>query len=170
MADLVTTLAAELTSRGLMLSTAESCTGGLVAAACTDVAGSSVWFDRGFVTYSNAAKHEMLGVPLALIEQHGAVSEAVAGAMALGAFTERAVLKSQAQVAISITGIAGPGGGSLDKPVGTVCFGWVVANQSTSQCKTETVLLTGDRVSIRMQATHYALCELLRLLKQNLVS
>ena len=163
-ADLVTSIAAELTSRGLMLSTAESCTGGLVAAACTDLAGSSAWFDRGFVTYSNAAKHEMLGVPLALIEQHGAVSEAVAGAMALGASTERAVLKSQAQVAISITGIAGPSGGSLDKPVGTVCFGWAVAGV----CKTETVLLMGDRASIRAQATHYALSELLRLLKQNL--
>ena len=135
-----------------------------MAAACTDVAGSSAWFDRGFVTYSNAAKHEMLGVPLALIEQHGAVSEAVAGAMALGALTERAVLRSHAQVAMSITGIAGPSGGSFDKPVGTVCFGWAVAGV----CKTETVLLTGDRVSIRMQAAHYALSELLRLLKQNL--
>ena len=97
------------------LATAESCTGGLIAAACTDLAGSSAWFERGFVTYSNAAKSELLGVDAALIAKHGAVSEPVARAMAAGA-----VAHSQAQVAVSVTGVAGPSGGSVDKPVGTV--------------------------------------------------
>ena len=105
-------------ARGLTVATAESCTGGLVAAALTAVAGSSAVVDRGFVTYSNAAKHELLGVEAALIETHGAVSEPVARAMAQGALS-----RSAAQVAVSVTGIAGPGGGSADKPVGLVHFG-----------------------------------------------
>jgi nicotinamide-nucleotide amidase len=104
-----------------MLATAESCTGGMIAAACTDLAGSSQWFERGFVTYSNEAKTELLGVPAGLIATHGAVSESVARAMALGA-----VAHSRAQVAVAVTGIAGPTGGTADKPVGTVWFGWNV--------------------------------------------
>ncbi|MEO6291217.1 MAG: CinA family protein, partial [Burkholderiaceae bacterium] len=101
------------------LATAESCTGGLIAAACTDLAGSSQWFDRGFVTYSNAAKTDMLGVGAALIAQFGAVSEPVAVAMAQGA-----VQHSAAQVAVAVTGVAGPTGGNAEKPVGTVWIGW----------------------------------------------
>ena len=107
-------------ARGLTLATAESCTGGLVAGALTAVAGSSAVFERGFVTYSNAAKSEMLGVPADLIEAHGAVSESVARAMADGA-----VARSPANISVSVTGIAGPGGGSADKPVGLVHFGAV---------------------------------------------
>ena len=103
--------------RGLMIATAESCTGGLVAGALTAIAGSSAVIERGFVTYSNAAKTGMLGVPAALIEAHGAVSEPVARAMALGALS-----RSAAQVSVSVTGVAGPGGGTADKPVGLVHF------------------------------------------------
>jgi nicotinamide-nucleotide amidase len=113
----IPTLSELLLQHGWMLVTAESCTGGLIAAQCTEQAGSSLWFERGLVTYSNEAKHEALGVPQALIEDQGAVSEAVAQAMALGALRH-----SGAQVAVAVTGIAGPGGGSADKPVGTVCF------------------------------------------------
>ncbi len=116
--ELVLTLALELKRRGLMMATAESCTGGLIAGACTDVSGSSDWFERGFVTYSNAAKTELLGVPAELIHQHGAVSEPVARAMAAGALAH-----SPAQLAVAVTGVAGPTGGSADKPVGTVWFG-----------------------------------------------
>jgi len=112
-------LVAAMAARGLTVATAESCTGGLVAGLLTEVPGSSAVLERGFVTYSNAAKHEMLGVPTALIEAHGAVSEPVAQAMAEGALA-----RSAATLAVSITGVAGPGGGSADKPVGLVCFGF----------------------------------------------
>ena len=112
-------LAQQLLARHWMMATAESCTGGLIAAACTDLAGSSAWFERGLVTYSNEAKTELLGVPAELIAQHGAVSEAVARAMAAGALA-----RSQAQVAVAVTGVAGPGGGSASKPVGTVWLAW----------------------------------------------
>lgn len=138
-----------------MLATAESCTGGLIAAACTDLAGSSLWFERGFVTYSNAAKTELLGVPTELIEQHGAVSEPVARAMASGALTH-----SHAQVAIAVTGVAGPGGGSLDKPVGTVWFGWASPVGQHSECKH----FAGDRAAIRAATVRHALTRLLALL------
>jgi nicotinamide-nucleotide amidase len=111
-------LAAALRARGLRVATAESCTGGLIAAACTALAGSSDWFDRGFVTYSNASKVELLGVAAALIEAHGAVSEPVVRAMADGALG-----RSSADLALSVTGIAGPGGGSAAKPVGLVWMG-----------------------------------------------
>ena len=111
-------LAEILQQRGWMMATAESCTGGLIAGACTDLSGSSTWFERGFVTYSNAAKTGMLGVDAALIAAHGAVSEAVARAMAEGALR-----RSLAQVSVAVTGVAGPTGGSVDKPVGTVWFG-----------------------------------------------
>ena len=113
-----TELLAVLRARGVMVATAESCTGGLIAGALTEIAGSSDVVDRGFVTYSNAAKTEMLGVPAALIAAEGAVSEAVARAMAEGALA-----RSRAGVTVSVTGVAGPGGGSADKPVGTVWFG-----------------------------------------------
>ncbi|EER58303.1 CinA domain protein [Acidovorax delafieldii 2AN] len=114
-----------------MLATAESCTGGMIAAACTDLAGSSQWFERGFVTYSNAAKTELLGVPAALIEAHGAVSEPVARAMAEGA-----VAHSPAQVAVAVTGVAGPTGGSAEKPVGTVGLAGMWPGRRTQRCST----------------------------------
>ena len=117
----VNRLADALRARDWMLATAESCTGGLIAAACTDLAGSSDWFERGFVTYSNAAKHELLGVDEALIGTHGALSEPVALAMAQGALA-----RSRAQLAVAVTGIAGPAGGTPDKPVGTVWIAWAV--------------------------------------------
>ena len=119
--EYVAQLAALLTAKGWMLATAESCTGGLSAGARTDRAGSSQWFERGFVTYSNEAKTELLGVPAGLIATHCSVSEPVARAMALGA-----VAHSRTQVAVAFTGIAGPTGSSADKPVGTVWFGWIV--------------------------------------------
>jgi nicotinamide-nucleotide amidase len=132
----------------LFLAAAESCTGGLIAAACTDLAGSSQWFDRGFVTYSNAAKTDMLGVDAALIMQFGAVSEPVAAAMAQGA-----VKYSTAQVSVSVTGVAGPTGGSAEKPVGTVWIGWCVDGQTT----TELCHFDGDRATIRSLTVQRAL-------------
>lgn len=130
------------------LATAESCTGGLIAAACTDLAGSSQWFDRGFVTYSNAAKTEMLGVDAALIAQFGAVSEQVAVAMAQGA-----VKHSAALVSVAVTGVAGPAGGSAEKPVGTVWIGWCVNGQTT----TELCHFAGDRAMVRALTVQRAL-------------
>ena len=153
--DLIQQLAAKLTEKGWMLATAESCTGGMIAAACTDLAGSSQWFDRGFVTYSNEAKTEMLSVPAELIAKHGAVSEEVVRAMAEGA-----IRHSRAQVSIAVTGIAGPGGGSAEKPVGTVWVGWCIANTSHTQRLT----LNGCRQHIREQTTYAALPSLMRLL------
>ena len=161
-------LAASLLRRGWMLSTAESCTGGMIAAACTDLAGSSQWFERGFVSYSNEAKQEMLGVPHALIEQHGAVSEAVAQAMVLGALKN-----SQAQVALAVTGIAGPTGGSQAKPVGTVCFAWGLPTDGgptigaeTAWVKVQTCQFEGDRAGVRQATLAHALGQLLELLQQ----
>jgi nicotinamide-nucleotide amidase len=148
-------LAATLKARGEMLATAESCTGGLIAAACTDLAGSSDWFERGFVTYSNAAKTELLGVDPALIERHGAVSEVVARAMAFGA-----VRHSKAQVGVAVTGVAGPTGGSAEKPVGTVWFGFDVDGTLTS----ETRRFDGDRAAVREATVRHALQRLLALL------
>jgi nicotinamide-nucleotide amidase len=136
---------------GWMLTTAESCTGGLIAAACTDLAGSSGWFERGFVTYSNAAKTELLGVDAALIAKHGAVSEAVVRAMAAGALAH-----SNAQVAVAVTGIAGPGGGSADKPVGTVWLGWAwPGGVVTERCQFD-----GDRAAVRAATVQHALTRL----------
>ncbi len=140
-----------------MLATAESCTGGLIAAACTDLAGSSTWFERGFVTYSNAAKTDLLGVAAALITAHGAVSEAVAHAMAAGA-----IAHSQAQVALAVTGVAGPGGGTADKPVGTVWFGWAV----DGQIRTERRRFDGDRAAVRAATVRHALQTLVLMLQQ----
>ena len=150
-ADL-TDISAQLLARGWMLATAESCTGGLIAGACTDRAGSSQWFERGFVTYSNDAKADMLGVPSALIAQHGAVSEPVARAMAEGALAH-----SRAQVSLAVTGVAGPGGGSADKPVGTVWFGWQLPGATEAECRH----FAGDRAAVRAATVRYALERLL---------
>lgn len=152
---LVAELAARLQSQGLMLATAESCTGGMIAAACTDLAGSSAWFERGFVTYSNEAKTELLGVPAELISQHGAVSEPVARAMAAGALTH-----SRAQVAVAVTGVAGPSGGSASKPVGTVWFAWATPQGLYSQRQ----VFPGDRAAVRQAAVDHALRRLLEYL------
>ncbi len=151
--ELVKRLAEQLQARGLMLATAESCTGGLIAAACTDVAGSSAWFERGFVSYSNEAKSELLGVPAALIAQHGAVSEPVARAMAAGA-----VQHARAQVSVAVTGVAGPSGGSADKPVGTVWFAWATPEGLWS----ERQVLAGDRAAVRAATVAHALAGLLQ--------
>ena len=151
---LVERLAQALLARGWMLATAESCTGGMVAAACTDLSGSSGWFERGFVTYSNAAKTEQLGVDPGLIAQHGAVSEVVARAMAFGA-----VRHSKAQVSVAVTGVAGPTGGSAAKPVGTVWFGFQVDGQLTS----ETRRFDGDRAAVRSASVRHALERLIDL-------
>ncbi len=152
-ATLVEQLARELRARGLMMATAESCTGGLIAGACTDLSGSSDWFERGFVTYSNAAKHALLGVPALLIEQHGAVSEPVARAMATGALAH-----SPAQLAVAVTGVAGPTGGSAEKPVGTVWFGWA----TPQGVFTEHRRFDGDRAAVRQATVRHALAGLLQ--------
>ena len=148
-------LADLLVKRGYKLVTAESCTGGMIAAACTDLAGSSAWFERGFVTYSNDAKTESLGVDAALITQHGAVSEEVVRAMVIGA-----IAHSKAQVAVAVTGVAGPTGGSRAKPVGTVWFGWSVNGQISSECK----LFAGDRAAVRAATVSHAVRRLVELL------
>lgn len=151
--SLASLLGQRLIERGLMVTTAESCTGGLVAGALTDIAGSSVWFERGFVTYSNHAKMEMLGVEADLIESHGAVSEEVARAMAEGALVE-----SRAQLAVAVTGVAGPGGGTREKPVGMVCFAWA---DETMSLQSETMHFAGDRSEVREQSVRHALGGLL---------
>ena len=156
MARLVEDLAAALLARGWMLATAESCTGGLIAAACTDLAGSSNWLERGFVSYSNAAKSELLGVDAALIARHGAVSEPVARAMAQGALQH-----SKAQCALAVTGIAGPGGGSADKPVGTVWFAWATPDGLYSEMQR----LDGDRAQVRSATVQHSLAVLLGLVQ-----
>ena len=148
----LTQISLELIKHSHLLATAESCSGGMIAAACTDLAGSSQWFERGFVTYSNAAKVEMLGVPAALIEQEGAVSEAVARAMADGALAH-----SQAHVSLAVTGVAGPTGGSEAKPVGTVWFAWCVNGETHSEMQH----FAGDRAAIRAATVRYALQRLL---------
>ena len=149
----VCALADALRRRGWHLATAESCTGGLIAATCTAVAGSSDWFERGFVTYSNAAKTEMLGVDPALIAAHGAVSEAVVQAMAQGA-----VQRAGVALGVAVTGIAGPGGATPGKPVGTV---WLAVAQRGAggdvQVRAERLLLPGDRSAVREQTVRQAL-------------
>ena len=162
-------LADVLLQHGWMLATAESCTGGMIASRCTDLSGSSNWFERGFVTYSNEAKHEMLGVDSALIAEHGAVSEAVAQAMALGALRH-----SRAQVSVAVTGVAGPTGGSVDKPVGTVWLAWATPSDTgptlgaeTAWIKTERMHFTGDRAAVREATAQHAITTLLNLLQQH---
>jgi nicotinamide-nucleotide amidase len=145
----VAPLAEALRARGWRLATAESCTGGLIAATCTALAGSSDWFERGFVTYSNVAKSEQLGVPAALIAQHGAVSEPVARAMAEGALQH-----SPADLAVAVTGIAGPGGATPAKPVGLV---WLALAQRGAATHAEALRLSGDRASVRSGTVEVAL-------------
>ena len=149
-------LADLLLKKQLHLVTAESCTGGLIAAACTDLAGSSAWFERGFVTYSNAAKTELLGVPERVLRRAGAVCGPVAQAMAEGALAH-----SHAQVAVAVTGVAGPSGGSPAKPVGTVWFGFALPGQVlTEKCHFE-----GDRAAVRQATVRHALARLVGLLQ-----
>ena len=167
--NLTEQLAQVLLQHGWMLATAESCTGGMIAANCTDLPGSSHWFERGFVTYSNEAKHDMLGVDSALMAEHGAVSEKVAQAMALGAMR-----RSLAQVTLAVTGVAGPTGGSADKPVGTVWFSWATPSDAgptlgaeTAWVKTELMHFAGDRAAVREATVQHSLKTLLDLLQQH---
>lgn len=155
-------LSVQLRQRGWMLATAESCTGGLIAAACTELAGSSDWFECGLISYSNTAKTELLGVSEALIARHGAVSEPVARAMAEGALR-----RARAQCSLAVTGVAGPGGGSAEKPVGTVCFAWSVLDCQTARSvrtHAQRLQLDGDRQSVRRQTLQHALNHLLMML------
>jgi nicotinamide-nucleotide amidase len=153
--NLAKTVGERLKARAQQLVTAESCTGGWVAQVVTAVAGSSEWFERGFVTYSNASKQEMLGVGSDTLARHGAVSEETAREMALGALAH-----SKADVAVAVTGVAGPSGGSPEKPVGTVCFAWADRRGACS----ETRHFSGDRESVRWQSVVHALEGVLRTL------
>lgn len=157
MTELTEQLASCLLATNEKMCTAESCTGGLIAASCTDLAGSSLWFDRGFITYSNEAKQEMLGVAHQLIKTHGAVSQAVALAMAQGALA-----RANAQWAVAVTGVAGPGGGTNSKPVGTVWIAWANAEHSWAQG----FLFEGDRQQVRTQTVAQALGGLVHALKR----
>ena len=157
---LITSLANICLQHQWRLTTAESCTGGLVAAALTSLAGSSDWFERGYVTYSNAAKINDIQVPASLIEIHGAVSIEVAHAMAIGSKQS-----SGSNISLGITGIAGPTGGSTDKPVGTVCFAWSLPNGLT---ETDLKHFDGDRSSIREQSVTHGLNHLIHLLNNKL--
>jgi len=151
--ETVSELAGHLRRRGWWLSCAESCTGGGIAAALTDVAGSSAWFDRGFVTYSNQAKQEMLGVSADTLAGFGAVSRETAVEMARGALAH-----SAAQLSVAVTGIAGPGGGSPDKPVGTVWIAWAVEDRVDAVCEH----FAGDRAGVRAATVDAALLGLLQ--------
>ena len=155
--DLATQVGHALQQRGWKLATCESITGGGISQVITDIAGSSEWFDCGLVTYSNASKTRFLGVPEALLAEHGAVSEAVAAAMVRGALAH-----SDAQISLSTTGIAGPGGAVPGKPVGTVCFGWAHG----SIVHTERLVFTGDRAAVRAQTAEHALQGLLDFLER----
>lgn len=150
---LATQLAEMLSERHLSVAVAESCTGGWIAKVLTDIPGSSAWFDRGFVTYSNNAKQDMLGVKTTTLQQHGAVSQAVAIEMALGACQH-----SEAQLSVAVTGIAGPGGGTPDKPVGTVWLAWLTRSGEVSAVCRQ---FEGDREAVRRQAVATALQGLL---------
>lgn len=159
--ELATHLGSLLKERHYRLVTAESCTGGGISAAVTAVAGSSAWFDVGYVTYSNQAKIELLGVSPALIEQHGVVSETVAEAMARGALA-----KAGADLAVAVSGIAGPGGAVPGKPVGTVCFGW----GSRDRILSRTWRFTGDRAAVREQSVAKALSLLVAFMEESINS
>ncbi len=152
----VARLAGLLRARGERLATAESCTGGLIAGACTSIAGSSDWFDRGFVTYSNEAKAEMLGVDTPLIAQHGAVSEDVVRAMAYGALQ-----RSRATWSIAVSGVAGPGGGTATKPVGLVWTAW----GGPSGVQAQAMQWPGDRNAVRSASVKLALERLVQLVE-----
>jgi len=160
--ELARALALILIERNWKIALAESCTGGLVCATLTDLAGSSDWFERGYITYSNEAKSECLDIPIEMLQSFGAVSEQVAKAMADGARR-----KADVNIAISITGIAGPTGGSPEKPVGTVCFGWSIKQDVSNDVKTIAITkqFSGDREIVREQACDYALSKLLELLQ-----
>ena len=151
-------VAERLKARGGIMVTAESCTGGWVAQELTAIAGSSSWFDRGFVTYSNEAKQEMLGVRPETLARHGAVSEQTACEMALGALG-----RSRGTVSLAITGIAGPSGGTPAKPVGTVCFAWATKDRPV---RAETKHFSGDREAVRRQSAEYSLERVLELLDE----
>jgi nicotinamide-nucleotide amidase len=155
MEDLAQKIGRRLKASRQRLVTAESCTGGWAAQVVTSVAGSSEWFERGFVTYSNDAKHELLGVPAEMLKKFGAVSEETAREMALGALA-----RSKGTIALSVTGVAGPTGGSAAKPVGTVCFAWAVK----SSARSETRHFEGDRESVRRQSVIRALEGVIELL------
>lgn len=155
--QLAARVGAALTRNEMMLATAESCTGGWLGQAVTSVAGSSDWYERGFITYTYLSKREMLGVRDDTLERHGAVSEPTAREMAQGALAH-----SHAQVAVAVSGIAGPSGGSPEKPVGTVCFAWALKEGPT---RSETRRLAGDREAVRRQAVEIALAGLLDLLQ-----
>jgi nicotinamide-nucleotide amidase len=159
--DLAERLGRALERRKLMAATAESCTGGWVAEAITMVPGSSAWFERGFVTYTYISKREMLGVNVDTLETYGAVSEQVVREMAAGALRE-----SHAQVAVAISGVAGPSGGTPEKPVGTVCFGWAVKN---GEPWAETRRFDGDREAVRRQSVVHALAVLLETVEKIVV-
>ena len=158
LAALAARLGERLQSGGLRMATAESCTGGGIAAALTEVAGSSSWFDRGFVTYSNASKTELLGVPAALLQAQGAVSEAVVSAMTAGVLARNPAV----DVAVAVSGIAGPGGGTPQKPVGTVCLAWQRRGRAPVA---RTVRFPGDRDAVRGATVVLALEGLLLLLE-----
>lgn len=160
MNQLAAQIGAALQSHGMMLATAESCTGGGVASAVTEIAGSSAWFDRGVVTYSNQAKIDMLGVSPDTLARFGAVSEATVRAMVEGSLRH-----SQAQIALAVSGIAGPGGGTADKPVGTVWFAWGIKGGVNAARLHH---LVGDRAEIRLQAVHIALQGVLELLDRRI--
>ena len=155
--DLAAQVGRALQEKNLFLATAESCTGGGIAQAITEIAGASAWFDCGFIVYSNDSKTELLDVPTALIAQHGNVSEEIAEAMAQGALAN-----SDADVTVSTTGIAGPGGAVPGKPVGTVCFGWAMRDHT----HTERLVFAGDRHAVRQQTIAHALQGLLHFLEQ----
>jgi len=146
-----------LHARGWKLATAESCTGGLIAAAVTEIAGSSTWFECGFVTYSNESKQEMLGVSAATISEHGAVSEQTVREMAFGTLA-----RCKADVAIAVSGIAGPGGGTATKPVGTVCLAWATQIDTLPEIDSTTLFLKGNRADIRVAASLFALRNLVK--------
>lgn len=147
--DAAVALGRALEARGSMIATAESCTGGSIAHALTWIGGSSAWFDRGFVTYTDSAKTDLLEVPAEMLASCGAVSEVVAARMVEGALKH-----SRAQFALSVTGVAGPGGATPEKPVGTVCFGWAAIGEAP---RTATVRFAGDRSAVRDAAALHAL-------------
>ena len=147
--DLAIKIGSALARQGLMLASAESCTGGWLGQTITSIAGSSAWYERGFITYTDISKREMLGVSSTTLEQYGAVSEEIAYEMAEGA-----IARSHAQVSVAVTGIAGPGGGTAKKPVGMICFAWIIKD---GLARTETRYFSGSREEIRQQAVAGAL-------------
>ena len=162
MDTLAAQVGAALKAHGMMLATAESCTGGGVAQAVTDIAGSSAWFERGFVTYTNQSKVEMLGVRQSTLDTHGAVSEMTVREMAAGALAH-----SQADVAVAVSGIAGPSGGTPEKPVGTVCFAWAMRG---AEPQVSRHILAGDRAAVREESVQITLQGILNILNQQVIS